>query len=61
MLTKLYVKLQAPRGDEGASALEYAVLVAVIASVLLGILQIFFGGLGTVFNAILQKIQTSLA
>jgi Flp pilus assembly pilin Flp len=60
MLTKLYVWLQAPRGDEGASALEYAVLVAVIASVLLGILQIFFGGLGVVFNSILAKIQGAL-
>jgi pilus assembly protein Flp/PilA len=33
MLTKLYVKAQSLRGDEGATALEYGVLVAVIALV----------------------------
>lgn len=52
MLTKLYVYLQSLRDEEGATALEYAILVALIALVIIAGVTAF----GTALNSFFQSI-----
>ncbi len=56
MLTKLYIKAQSLRSDEGATALEYGILVALIALVIIAGVTAFGGALNTFFNGIAGKV-----
>jgi len=57
MLTKLYVKLQALRGDEGATALEYAILVAFVALAVLAGAMALGGSIGGLFNRVATNVN----
>jgi pilus assembly protein Flp/PilA len=61
MLTKLYVKMQALRGDEGATALEYAILVGFIAVVVIGGATLLGANINGLFTAVAQKVQNIAA
>jgi pilus assembly protein Flp/PilA len=56
MLTKLYVKAQSLRGDEGATALEYGILVAVIAIIVAGGASVFGLQLKAFFESIAGQV-----
>lgn len=53
MLTKLYIRM---RDDEGATALEYGILVALIAIVIVVGVTAFGGALNTFFQGIAAKV-----
>jgi pilus assembly protein Flp/PilA len=57
MLTKLYVKMQSLRSDEGATALEYAILVAFIALAVIVGATALGGGIGGLFNNVAQRVS----
>lgn len=57
MLTKLYAKVQGWQGsDEGATALEYAILAALIAVVIIAALLLLGPTLAGVFTDINTKL-----
>lgn len=57
MLTKLYVRTRAlVEGDEGATALEYGLLVALIALVIVVGVGAFGGALNDFFNGIAGSV-----
>ena len=58
MLTRLYVQLSALRREErGATAVEYGMLVALIAAVIVAVVVILGGQINTAFT----KIRDALA
>ncbi len=59
MLTQLYVRLFVAlrtKRDEGASAVEYALLVAAIAAVIVAVLFFFGSTISNVFNNTCKSI-----
>jgi pilus assembly protein Flp/PilA len=56
MLTRFYVKMQALRGDEGATALEYAILIAFIALAIIGGVTVFGQRLNALFMSISGRV-----
>lgn len=52
MLTRLYTKLAVAHNDRGASAVEYGLLVALIAAVIIGVVFILGGTLENVFSSV---------
>lgn len=57
MLTKLYAKVQGWQGsDEGATALEYAILAALIAVVIIAALLLLGPQLAKVFDKITGEL-----
>ncbi|GAT71339.1 pilus assembly protein [Planomonospora sphaerica] len=58
MTTRLLLKLQAPRDDSerGATAVEYGLMVALIAAVIVGTVILLGQGLDLKFNEILGQI-----
>lgn len=58
MLTKLYVKAQSLfSGDEGATAVEYGIMVAAIAAVIIALVFLIGGEVKAAF----QTVQTELS
>ena len=58
MLTRLYVRLSALRREEqGATAVEYGMLVALIAAVIVAVVVV----LGTQINDAFTKVKDALA
>ena len=57
MFTKLYVKAQSLRNEEGATALEYGILVALIALVIIAGVTAFGGALNTFFSGIAGQVK----
>lgn len=56
MLTRLSVWLRTMSDDEGATALEYGILVALIALVIVAGITVFGGQLNTFFNGIAGRV-----
>ncbi len=56
MITKLYARLQAAKSDEGATAVEYGLMVALIAAAIV----ITVTALGVRLNAIFQTVLTAI-
>lgn len=52
MLTRLYTKLAVAHNDRGASAVEYGLLVALIAAVIIGTVFVLGGTLDNVFDSV---------
>lgn len=61
MLTGLYVEVQTRiyelRNDRGASAVEYGLLVALIAVIIIGAVTLLGGNLRDMFNAIAGEVS----
>lgn len=55
-MTKLYAKFIAMRGDEGATAVEYGLMVALIAVVIIGAVTLLGTNLSGLFNDIAAAI-----
>jgi len=55
LITMLQTRLQ-PREDEGATAVEYGLMVALIAVVIIGAVTTLGTNLSTVFNDVAGKI-----
>lgn len=55
-MTKALVKLQQLRSDKGATAVEYGLMVALIAIVIIAAVILLGGNLSTLFN----KVATSV-
>ena len=55
MFTKLYVKAQSLRNEEGATALEYGILVALIALVIIAGVTTYGSALNTYFLSMSAK------
>lgn len=53
LITRLQVRLN---DDQGATAVEYALIVGGIAVVILGAIQAFGGGLSTFFSGLTTKL-----
>lgn len=61
MLTKLYVRLQnAVAKDEGVTAVEYGIMVALIAVVIIVAVTALGGNLSTLFNGVAGKVGTTV-
>lgn len=60
MLTKLYVAVQSffMRDDEGATALEYGLLVGLIALAIVVAVGLLGTNLNTMFNAVATRVGT---
>ncbi len=56
MITKLFARVQAAKADEGATAVEYGLMVALIAAVIVGTVAL----LGQRLNAIFQTVLTAI-
>ncbi len=56
MMTKLYVKLQSLKSDEGATAVEYGLMVALIAVVIITAVTL----VGTNLDALFDRIGNAL-
>jgi pilus assembly protein Flp/PilA len=60
MLTGLYVGIQSRlnelRNDRGASAVEYGLLVALIAVIIIGAVTLLGGNLATIFQDVADEI-----
>ena len=54
-MLKLIAKFQA-RGDEGATAVEYGLMVALIAVVIIGAVTLLGGNLNTIFTNVANAI-----
>lgn len=58
MLTKLYVRIQSAFvADEGATAVEYGLMVALIAIVIITAVALIGTNLKTVFNDVAGKLK----
>ncbi|GAA4408572.1 Flp family type IVb pilin [Fodinibacter luteus] len=56
-MTKALVKLQTRlRSEEGATAVEYGLLVALIAAVIVGTVAILGGQINTAFETVVNKL-----
>ncbi|MGH3738568.1 MAG: Flp family type IVb pilin [Micromonosporaceae bacterium] len=58
MFLKLYAKVQSlrERRDQGATAVEYGLLVALIAAVIVGTVAILGGQINTAFQTIVAQL-----
>lgn len=58
MLTKLYVRIQSAfvRGDEGATAVEYGIMVAAIAAVIVAVVFTLGGKVLAAFNSVNNRM-----
>jgi pilus assembly protein Flp/PilA len=54
-MLKLIAKIQS-RGDEGATAVEYGLMVALIAVVIIGAVTLLGGNLNTIFTNVANAI-----
>ncbi len=52
MITKLYARLQAAKADEGATAVEYGLMVALIAAAIVGAVTLLGTNLTSLFTNI---------
>ncbi len=59
MLTKLYVKAQSlmVRDDEGATAVEYGIMVAAIAAVIVAIVFLIGEEIAAAFQTVLDELS----
>jgi pilus assembly protein Flp/PilA len=55
-LVKLQVKVAALRSDRGATAVEYGLMVALIAIVIIGAVTLLGGNLSTLFNHVATSV-----
>jgi pilus assembly protein Flp/PilA len=55
-MTKLAAKLQTLRSDKGATAVEYGLLVALIAAVIVGTVVILGGQINTAFQTVVDAL-----
>ena len=57
MLTKLYVRVRAmAEAEEGATAVEYGIMVALIAAVIVGIVATLGGQIADAFQTIVDAL-----
>ncbi len=57
MITKLYARLQAAKSDEGATAVEYGLMVALIAAAIIVTVTALGNNLNTLFTRVATVIQ----
>jgi pilus assembly protein Flp/PilA len=55
-LVKFQVKVAALRSDRGATAVEYGLMVALIAMVIIGAVTLLGGNLKTLFNSVATSV-----
>jgi pilus assembly protein Flp/PilA len=55
-LVKFQVKVAALRSDRGATAVEYGLMVALIAIVIIGAVTLLGGNLKTLFNTVATSV-----
>jgi pilus assembly protein Flp/PilA len=63
VLATLYARVIQPvrdrlNSEDGLEAVEYALIAALLAVVIIGAMSVFGDGLGTIFNNIAQRLTT---
>jgi len=56
MLTKLYARFQGFKSDEGATAVEYGIMVAAIAAIIVGVVITLGGQIEDAFQAVVTAL-----
>lgn len=55
-MTKLYVRLQMLRNERGATAVEYGLMIALIAAVIIAAVTLLGGNLRDLFNQVAGQL-----
>jgi len=55
-MTKLYVRLQMLRNDRGATAVEYGLMIALIAAVIIAAVTLLGDNLNSLFNNVAGQL-----